>query len=365
MDAKQKKNYLPKAAKPKYAGSIRKYYKKREEKEVEWYFLCGCGKKGVNYYDYRPCIQCDVCKVWKHVKCVNFSEDVTKLSNQMRKRRVWVCSDCKSGNFKFIAKIWLKEELLDTQIDRVKKQIRSISSSDDYTKSNREIEEFERNLAKKKSERNKILIRKPTAFDEEYENVDQDQYEYSDNADSDDSDELESKIENDFVKIEELTNSHKNVKSNSNLKSSKPPLISYKSYLYKPSMQKNNEKDEIEIDKENANNIEDEKKITGKILFIDEIVNISPQNSASEPHHMNENLIKSILKSPTSKFDEGPSLSSICEYRNDPDNSVFKEKFVFSLFVLLSVYLINIFFNSSKQRIVRAGRNLIRTLTVY
>ena len=162
----EKKNMGPKQPKPKYAGSIRKYC--RANAIEEWYFLCGCGRKGVNFYDYRPCIQCDVCKLWKHVKCVGFPEDVFKLANEMRKRRVWVCSDCKSGNFHFVAKIW------NVNDEPYAQQILSVSSPlDETTKTIEENEEYEKKLAERKDDRRKQLKRMPTAFDSEYAKVEE------------------------------------------------------------------------------------------------------------------------------------------------------------------------------------------------
>ena len=117
----------------KWTGSPKKLYKQNVKKAVKakrfsvtdpellqdhimfgWYFHCSCGASGKNYDDGKRSLQCDVCKVWMHNKCNNVPSTTDELFFFFDKT-IWVCNDCKEGNFQYKGKTWCTESKMKKQ----------------------------------------------------------------------------------------------------------------------------------------------------------------------------------------------------------------------------------------------------------
>uniref|UniRef100_A0A7S4IPX0 PHD-type domain-containing protein n=1 Tax=Vannella robusta TaxID=1487602 RepID=A0A7S4IPX0_9EUKA len=120
-----------------------------------WYFECKCGASGSNYCDEKRSLQCDVCKVWMHCSCNGVPTRPAELMQYFR-RYIWICPNCKEGNYKYRSIHW-KEGSQSDHTPRLKKikfqdepeDIETNESNDNTLK--KESEELKSSLKERKS----------------------------------------------------------------------------------------------------------------------------------------------------------------------------------------------------------------------
>lgn len=265
----------------------------------------------------------------------------------------------KTGNFKFVAKIWATD-FVDDDITKRNTELKDL----EYTlatpiRSNGENEVFENELTQKKELRHKSLTRMPTSFDFKYSKKEKKSHQLEIDEDDDTNDEeictttttnpantntlnepfspspSPSLEANDDVSKND-SNSVDGNEDDSKLTSDEEDSSDQRDVNYIQNDNDEDDKIEVEIVSHDEN--------SQKVKFSDEITRI-PNDENCDLEKMTSNLTRAlqpILKTPTTQFKDirTPSPS---DFQDDPDNSIYKK--------------------STKKQIARAGRKLLRALS--